>query len=82
MSLKLINEYTDEEKGQVVKEYSYDGETVSVTEVTSIPSDESEVESGEGVEEIVPKPDALQVLMSETKYQTMLLEFMNNMSMK
>lgn len=43
---------------------------------------ESEVTPDEDVEESLPEPDALQVLMSETKYQTMLLEFMNNMSMK
>lgn len=49
---------------------------------TLIPHKNSSYEELESSPSVTPTPEPMEVLMSETKYQTMLLEFMNNMSMK
>lgn len=61
----LLGKY--EEDGFLIEEYTRDGETVSHTVRTLIMD-------GSKAEEVVPEPSIEERILTETKYQTVLLE--------
>lgn len=62
--LKLLRTY--EENGNKVEKYTRDGETVSHVVRTPIIDD--------SIEEVTPVPTIEEQILTETKYQTVLLE--------
>lgn len=63
--VKLLHKY--EENGEQVEEYTRDGKTVSHIVRTPIIDDST-------AEEVVPEPSIEEKILTETKYQTVLLE--------
>ncbi|WP_020189722.1 hypothetical protein [Kurthia sp. Dielmo] len=63
--VELLRKY--EENGEQIEEYTRDGETVSHTVRTLIMDDSM-------IEEVAPEPSIEEQILTETKYQTVLLE--------
>lgn len=67
--MEILNQYINEE-GKRVTQYSRDGVNVTHTVLDDIPQEVP----GQPIEEVVPAPSIEEQILTETKYQTVLLE--------
>ena len=67
--MEILNQYINEE-GTRVTQYSRDGVNVTHTVVDDVPQEVPE----QPIEEVVPAPSIEEQILTETKYQTVLLE--------
>lgn len=66
--MEILNQYINEE-GKRVTQYSRDGVNVTHTVIDDVPQ-----EVTEPIEEATPTPTVEEQILTETKYQTILLE--------
>lgn len=67
--MEILNQYINE-KGKRVTQYSRDGVNVTHTVTDDVPQEVPE----QPIEEVVPAPSIEEQILTETKYQTVLLE--------
>ena len=67
--MEILNQYINEE-GKRVTQYSRDGVNVTHTVIDDVPQEAPE----QPIEEATPEPTIEEQILTETKYQTVLLE--------